>query len=170
MMVSYLQNEDLVSVGIKLSECIAADPDVIEYCQEHFDKKLTVIVGADEASIPDENYTPYVFLNALSKNEGARPTSAQYEAYFCIGICSAENDYAETEKGTIVLTGAQRLSELMTLIQNALNTYKKRNSCMPPSTVEATIFGRVGNSPTHWMGAIAAVWQLELTLGEKFEF
>lgn len=168
MMVSYLQNADLVSVGIKLSECIAADPDVIEYCQEHFGKKLTVIVGADEASIPDEGNTPYVFLNALSKNEGARPTSAQYEAYFCIGISSAENDTADAENGTIVLTGAQRLSELMTLVQNALNTYK--NNCNPPSTVEATIFGRVGNSPTHWMGAIAAVWQIDLPMGGKIEF
>lgn len=168
MMVQYLQNEDLVSVGVKLSECIAADPDVNEYCQSHFGKKLTVIVGADEASIPDENYTPYVFLNALSKNEGARSTSAQYEVYFCIGISSAENDSADTENGTIVLTGAQRLSELMTLIQNALNTYN--DTCNPPGKVEATIFGCVGNSPTHWMGAIAAVWQIDLPMGGKIEF
>ncbi len=167
-MVNYLQNEDLVSVGVKLSDCIATDPDVIDYCQKHFGKKITAIVGADEASIPGENYTPYVFLNALSKNEGATSKLAQYEVYFCIGISSEENDAADTDNGIIVLTGAQRLSELMTLIQNALNTYK--NSCRPPSTVESTIFGRVGNSPTHWMGAIAAVWQMELAMGEKFEF
>lgn len=168
-MVNYLQNEDLVSVGIKLSDCIAADPDVVQYCQKYFGKKITVIVGADEASIPDESCTPYVFLNALSKNEGATTKMAQYEVYFCVGISSAENA-ADNENGTIVLTGAQRLSELMTLIQNALNTYKKPNSCNPPDKVEATIFGRVGNSPTHWMGAIAAVWQIELAMGEKFEF
>lgn len=169
-MVNNIQNEDMVSVGVKLSECIAADPDVIEYCQKHFGKKITVIVGADEASIPGENFTPYVFLNALSKNEGATSKMVQYEVYFCIGISSTENDAAGTDNGIIVLTGAQRLSELMTLIQNALNTYKKPNSCNPPDKVEATIFGRVGNSPTHWMGAIAAVWQMELAMGEKFEF
>lgn len=167
-MVNNIQNEDMVSVGVKLSECIAADPDVIEYCQKHFGKKITVIVGADEASIPGENYTPYVFLNALSKNEGAILEVAQYEVYFCIGISSAENDAADTDNGIIVLTGAQRLSELMTLIQNALNTYG--DTCKPPNKVEATIFGRVGNSPTHWMGAIAAVWQMELPIGGKIEF
>lgn len=167
-MVNNIQNEDMVSVGVKLSECIAADPDVIEYCQKHFGKKITVIVGADEASIPGENYTPYVFLNALSKNEGATSKMAQYEVYFCIGISSAENDAADTDNGIIVLTGAQRLSELMTLIQNALNTYD--DTCKPPNKVEATIFGRVGNSPTHWMGAIAAVWQMELPIGGKIEF
>lgn len=170
MMVDYLQNEDLVSVGVKLSECIVDDPDVVDYCEKHFGKKITAIVGVDEASIPDERCTPYVFLNALSKNEGARVSTAQYEVYFCIGISAEENDSASTENGTIVLNGAQRLSELMTLIQNALNTYKKPNSCNPPSKVEATIFGRVGNSSTHWMGAIAAVWQIELAIGEKFEF
>lgn len=169
-MVNYLQNEDLVSVGVKLSDCIATDPDVIDYCEKHFGKKITAIVGVDEASIPGENYTPYVFLNALSKNEGATSKMAQYEVYFCIGISSEENDAADNENGTLVITGAQRLSELMTLIQNALNTYKKPNSCNPPDKVEATIFGRVGNSPTHWMGAIAAVWQKELAMGEKFEF
>lgn len=169
-MVDYLQNEDLVSVGVKLSDCIAADPDVVDYCEKHFGKKITAIVGVDEASIPDESCTPYVFLNALSKNEGATSKMVQYEVYFCIGISSTENDAAGTDNGIIVLTGAQRLSELMTLIQNALNTYKKPNSCNPPDKVEATIFGRVGNSPTHWMGAIAAVWQMELAMGEKFEF
>lgn len=170
MMVDYLQNEDLVSVGVKLSECITADPDVVDYCEKHFGKKITAIVGVDDASIPDESCTPYVFLNALSKNEGARSTIAQYEVYFCIGISSEENDAADNKNGTIVLAGTQKLSKLMTLIQNALNTYKKPNSCTPPSKVEATIFGRVGNSPTHWMGAIAAVWQIELAIGEKFEF
>ena len=70
-LVSYLQNEDLCSVGVKLGDSLAADPSLKTYCEAHFGRILNIFVGPPEAYIPEDGDTPYLFLHDFSKSEGA---------------------------------------------------------------------------------------------------
>ena len=166
-LIDYLQNEDLCSVGVKLGEHLAADQQLIDYCNEHFGKAATIIVGPPEAYMPDADDAPYIFLHDFGKNEGANQTSALYECVVTVGIATDEVD-AISDAGVKIFAGQQRVSEMLTLLQDSLYRYK--DSCQPPAKVEQLMPGMPGNNPQHWEGFLSATWELPLSIGEQNHF
>ena len=166
-MINYLQNEDLCSIGVAIAEHLAKDEALNDFCHTHFGEALNLFVGPHEAALPSDNLTPYVFVHDLSKAEGAAVTEHKYQCVLSVGIsCSEEN--ATTDSGVIVFAGQQRTSELMTLIQDALNRYD--NGCNPPGYIEQSIPSLPGNNPDHWEGFIVAQWVLSTPIGRQNHF
>ena len=93
-LISYLQNEDLCSIGAKLAAHIAADQELARYCDMHF-----------------------------GKAEGAAINAASYECVFSLGL-DVDEENAELQPDVIVYAGQQRTSEMLTLLQDALYRYK----------------------------------------------
>lgn len=163
-LVSYLQNEDLCSVGVKLGDSLAADPSLKTYCEAHFGRVLNIFVGPPEAYIPEDGDTPYLFLHDFSKSEGAGVAKAEYQCVIKIGITTDEKN-AVTDKGVQVFSGQQRISELLTLIEDALFRYK--NGCQPPTHVEQLTLAPPGNNLAYWEGYLVAAWTLDLPIGGR---
>lgn len=166
-LVDYLQNEDLCSIGVKLGTHLATDAAIKTYCEAHFGQSLNIYVGSPEAYIPKAGDTPYLFLHDFSKNEGAGITKAEYECVIKIGIATDEQD-AVTEEGVRIFSGQQRISELLTLIEDALYRYK--NYCQPPTRVEQLTPAPPGNNLAYWEGYLVAVWSLDIPLGGQNHF
>lgn len=166
-MVTNLQNEDLTAVGALLADHLAADTAINDYCIEHFNRAPTIIVGPPEMYLPGEDEGPYIFIHDFAKSEGATITQAVYQCIFAVGIVTDE-EYATTDSGVIVLTGQQRTSELMTLVQDALYRYK--NGCQPPNTVEQNMPSLPDANKSHWIGFIAAIWELPISIGGQNHF
>ncbi|WP_405379569.1 hypothetical protein [Phascolarctobacterium sp.] len=162
-----IQNEDLTLIGVKLGEAIALDQGVADYCNTYFGKELAIYVAPDATILPEVTDAPYLFIHDLAKREGAMNMKPEYQAIFVIGIQS-KSAYAITGNGVTVPDGQQRASELLTLVQTALNNYK--GGCQPPASVEAYLPGIVGSDTSHWQAWLAATWQLELPLGYTREF
>lgn len=163
-LLNCLQNEDLTQVAVKIADCIATDSAIEEYCMNNFNKSASVYVGPPEALLPTEEDTPLIVVNDMSKNEGLKE-SADYSAVIFVGV-SVEPSAVLTEGGAKVLSGHQKVSELLTLIQDALNRY----NCHPPETVEQYLPGLLGESPTLWHGYMAVNWQLDLPIGQQYKF
>lgn len=166
-MCSYLQNEDLTSIAVKLGNAICTDEALQAYCQEHFGQRMSVLVGVQEPDLLGEEYAPFCIIHDLGKAEGAERKRHQYQAVFGVGL-SVDEDNATTEGGVIVVAGQQRTSEVLTLIQDALNRYK--GGCMPPTEIEQNVIGMPGNSATFWQGFLLCIWSLDVTIGGKQEF
>lgn len=173
-MIDYLQNEDLCSVGAKLGDHIAADEAIKAYCQKHFGKDLTIYVGPQEAMLPQETEVPFLFIHDFQKSEGANITKAMYQCMFSVGVVvqyqpkQIENISSQTDNGVIVFEGQQLCSELMSLVQDALYQYK--DGCQPPTTIEQMIPGVAGDNLGFWEGFMAAVWELEIPIGQQNHF
>lgn len=159
-----LQNEDLTAVAVEIADCIANDQAIAEYCMNHFGKGLTIFVGPPEAALPTIDDAPLVFVSDVNKNEGLKNT-AEYSAVVEVGLNVLEKN-AMNDSGVIVLVGHQRTSELLTLIQDALNRYH----CHPPTEVEQYLPGLLGENPNFWQGFMSVTWQLDLPLGRKIKF
>lgn len=166
-MINYLQNEDLCQIGVKIADHIAADEAIADYCNNHFGKRITVYVGPPEAALPGTADAPYLFVHDLSKSEGASTNQHKYQCVFAAGIEISEAD-AKTDTSVVVFAGQQRLSELMTLIQDAL--YRYRKGCFPPSYIEQSIPGLPGDNIGHWEGFMVAQWSIETPLGKRVIF
>ena len=166
-MIDYLQNEDLCQIGVAVAEHLARDKVLNKFCTNHFGSNLNIFVGPPEAYLPGEASTPYVFVHDLSKAEGASVTEHKYQCVLSVGITTDEQD-ATTDTGVVVFAGQQRTSELMTLIQDALNRYD--NGCNPPSYLEQSIPSLPGNNPDHWEGFIVAQWVLSTPIGRQNHF
>lgn len=166
-LVNYLQNEDLCSVGVKLAAHIAADAPLKAYCQEHFGKDLTIIVGPPEADMPLDTNAPYLFIHDFGKSEGATIIKAVYECVFSLGI-DLDEENATSAAGVIVYAGQQRTSEMLTLLQDALYRYK--GGCQPPTKVEQLMPGMPGDNTQHWEGFLSAVWELDIYTGGQNHF
>ncbi len=173
-MIDYLQNEDLCSVGAKLGDHIAADEAIKAYCQKHFGKDLTIYVGPQEAMLPQETEVPFLFIHDFQKSEGANITKAMYQCMFSVGVVvqyqpkQIENISSQTDNGVIVFEGQQLCSELMSLVQDALYQYK--DGCQPPTNIEQMIPGVAGDNLGFWEGFMAAVWELEIPIGQQNHF
>nr|DAY74281.1 MAG TPA: hypothetical protein [Caudoviricetes sp.] len=166
-LVENLQNENLTEIGVRIGNHIITDEQVQQYCQEHFEKKLNVIISQYEAYEPVIDDTPYLIIHDISKHEGAYNKTPSYQCMVGVGICSA-GEFVVTDKGVLVNDGQQRVSELLQLVQDSLNRYK--GGCQPPTDVEALVAGVVGNNPLHWQAWLAATWQIEIPIGYKFDF
>lgn len=166
-MVKNLQNEDLCEISMKLATHIDADEALGEYCETKFGKKLAIYVGMPEALLMDLDDGPYIAIHDFAKIEGARLSKATYSCIIALSI-QTEEECADYGPNVVVSAQHQRLSELMTLVQDALNTYK--GGCQPPASVETIIAGPPGDNPNHWMGFIAPVWELNLPLGNRIIF
>ena len=81
-LVNYLQNEDLCSIGAKLAAHIAADQEVARYCDVHFGKNLTIIVGPPEAYMPQDINTPYLFIHDFGKAGALLSTRRLMSVFF----------------------------------------------------------------------------------------
>lgn len=173
-MIDYLQNEDLCSVGAKLGDHIAADEAIKAYCQKHFGKDLTIYVGPQEAMLPQETEVPFLFIHDFQKSEGANITKAMYQCMFSVGVVvqyqpkQIENISSQTDNGVIVFEGQKLCSELMSLVQDALYRYK--GGCQPPTTIEQMIPGVAGDNLGFWEGFMAAVWELDISIGQQNHF
>ena len=166
-MVKNLQNEDLCEISVKLAAHIDSDEAIGAYCEANFGKKLAIYVGMPEALLAGPDNEPYIAIHDLAKAEGARISKATYSCVITVSI-QTEEECADYGPNIIVSAQHQRLSELMTLVQDALNTY--RGGCQPPSSVESIVVGPPGDNPNHWMGFIAPVWELNLPLGNRIIF
>lgn len=173
-MIDYLQNEDLCSIGAKLGNHIAADGAIKTYCQKHFDKDLTIYVGPQEAMLPQETEVPFLFIHDFQKSEGANITKAMYQCMFSVGVVvpyepgNLQSCSTQTDQGVIVFDGQKFCSELMSLVQDALYRYK--DGCQPPTTIEQMIPGVAGDNLGFWEGFMAAVWELEMPIGQQNHF
>lgn len=166
-LISYLQNEDLCSIGAKLAAHIAADQELDRYCDMHFGKNLTIIVGPPEAYMPQDINAPYLFIHDFGKAEGAAINTASYECVFSLGL-DVDEENAELQPDVIVYAGQQRTSEMLTLLQDALYRYK--GGCQPPTAVEQLMPGLPGNNSRHWEGFLTAVWTLDISIGGQNHF
>lgn len=84
-LISYLQNEDLCSIGAKLAAHIAADQELARYCDMHFGKNLTIIVGPPEAYMPQDINAPYLFIHDFGKAE-ALPSTRRLMSVFFLSV------------------------------------------------------------------------------------
>lgn len=166
-MIDYLQNEDLCSIGVKIADHIATDDTIKTYCQAHFGKELTIFVGPQEATIPDELQAPFLFIHGFEKSEGSNITQAQYQCMISVGIVADESN-ATTATGVVVYAGQQRCSELMTLVQDSLYRYK--GCCQPPAVVEQMLPGITGDNLDCWQGFMIAQWDLPISIGQQNHF
>lgn len=165
-MNSYLQNEDLTNIAVKLGSTIYSNETLQSYCEMHFGKKMSVFVGVQEPDLLNESLAPFCFIHDMGKAEGAERKRHQYQAVFGVGLSIHEED--AVFEGVRVTAGHQRVSEVLTLIQDALNGYK--GGCMPPNEIEQNVIGMPGNNPHFWQGFLFCVWSLDTSIGGHQEF
>ena len=166
-MVKNLQNEDLCKIGVKLAAHIDADQAVNTYCEANFGKKLTVYVGMLGALLAGTDSEPYIAIHDFAKVEGAGTSKAMYACIIAVSI-QTDEECADYGPNVVVSAQHQRLSELMSLIQDSLNTYK--GGCQPPTSVETIVAGPQGDNLNQWTGFIAPTWEISLPLGGKIPF
>ena len=137
------------------------------YCEANFGKKLTVYVGMLGALLAGTDSEPYIAIHDFAKVEGAGTSKATYACIIAVSI-QTDEECADYGPNVVVSAQHQRLSELMSLIQDSLNTYK--GGCQPPTSVETIVAGPQGDNLNQWTGFIAPTWEISLPLGGKIPF
>lgn len=159
-----LQNQNLTEFAQYWGDIIVGNSALQTYCQTKFAKSATVVIAPPEHYLPGAEDAPFIFLHSPSKQEGASKTKCLYSLIVSVGIVTDDPDITTTA-GTKVMAGQKYLSDMLKLVQEALNA-----DCRPPATIEQDIPVLDGANPTFWAGFLSATWEIEIPLGRTNYF
>lgn len=160
-----LTQTNLLDIGLTLARYLRDDSQIQAFCQEHFGKKPTFIVGEVlRRDIPTMDKCPYIVITNLQKKEGTRilvKNRVEYSAQFYIGIDTNYQLSAESDS-VYVTDPCTVISEFMGLIQERINERKDRSRPVDECTTE--ILGSMEPNGGHWVGTMDMTWRIDQTL------
>ncbi|MBR6678708.1 MAG: hypothetical protein IKL58_00095 [Phascolarctobacterium sp.] len=158
------QKIEMVEMSRKLADHLKGFALLQGYCQEQFNKEATVVVEYSTArEIPDLETTPWIMIYNASKEEGMQKT-AKYQCDFAIGVANDLDDrYLVTDSGALVLQAYKHTSDIVDIIQNALNTYRERY--IPPNVFAVNFTGEVDQGGRLWTAIVHCEWEIDQVLG-----
>lgn len=163
------QRVNMVEMSRKLADYLKQYEPLKSYCLEQFEKEQTVVVEYSTAEeIPGLEDTPWIMLYNASKEEGMQ-NMAHYECDIGIGVRNNLGDrYLETDNGALVLAAYKHVSDIINIIQEALND--RANRKMPPTVFKALPTGEIDQGGLLWSGIIRCEWDIEQVLGYEYGF
>ena len=158
------QKINMVEMSRKLADYLKGDATLQSYCKEQFNKEAEVVVEYSTArEIPDLETAPWLMIYNAGKEEGLQEM-ATYQCDIAIGISNEMEDrYLVTDNGALVLKAYKHVSDIVDIIQEALNNRNYRK--FPPNVFQVNFTGEVDQGGRLWTGIIHCEWEVRQLMG-----
>lgn len=110
---------NILTLLYEYRSAVLEDPKIKAWCQRHYNKSLTVLIGSDDNNPPTEDDYPLIHLFPIEKEVGIKVDPKEHSIGCTCGVHNAE-EAEKTYDNSKVMKGLVHLEEFRKLAETAL--------------------------------------------------